>query len=62
MVRRQELSDAEWARLEPLLPARQTGGRPFHDHRVVLNGMLFRLHTGTDSFQVEAVRFSDRFA
>ena len=47
MVRRHELSDAEWARLAPLLPPQHTAGRPFHDHRVILNGMLFRLHTGT---------------
>jgi transposase len=43
---RHELSDAEWARLVPLLPLRQTGGRPYQDHRRVLNGMLWILHTG----------------
>jgi transposase len=43
---RHELSDAEWARLAPLLPPRQTGGRPSHDHRRVLNGILWVLHTG----------------
>ena len=46
MSRRHELSDREWARLEPLLPARQTHGRYYRDHRVVLNGMLYWLHTG----------------
>jgi transposase len=45
-VRRHELSDAEWALLEPLLPARRTPGRHFRDHRAVLNGMLWVLHTG----------------
>ena len=46
MARRHELSDEEWALLEPLLPAQQTGGSPFRDHRTVLNGILFRVRTG----------------
>ncbi len=45
-VRRHELTDEEWKRLEPLLPARETRGRYFHDHRTVLNGMLYWMHTG----------------
>jgi transposase len=45
-TRRHELSDAEWARLVRLLPPRQTGGRPYHDHRPILNGILWILHTG----------------
>ena len=45
-VRRHELSDEEWALLAPLLPARRTAGRTFRDHRTVLNGMLWILHTG----------------
>lgn len=44
--RRHELSDEEWALLEPLLPQLQTPGRHYRDHRTVLNGMLFRLNTG----------------
>ena len=44
--RRHELTDEEWARLEPLLPARRTPGRSFRDHRAILNGMLWVLHTG----------------
>lgn len=43
---RHELSDAEWRFLQPLLPALQTRGRYYQDHRRVLNGMLFRIHTG----------------
>lgn len=46
MVRRHELSDAEWQILEPLLPPLKTRGRPYRDHRVVINGMLWVLHTG----------------
>ncbi|WP_435870017.1 transposase [Eleftheria terrae] len=43
---RHELSDAEWAVLEPLLPPRKTAGRPYGEHRRMLNAMLFRLNTG----------------
>jgi transposase len=43
---RHELSDEEWARLAPLLPPRQTRGRYYRDHRTILNGMLWVLHTG----------------
>ena len=44
---RHELTDAQWERLAPLLPpARPTRGRPNHDHRRVVNGMLWRLATG----------------
>lgn len=46
MVRRHELSDAEWALVAPLLPPQQGRGRPFKDHRTILNGMLWRLKTG----------------
>ncbi len=35
------LSDAEWERIQPLLPPQKpTIGRPRHDHRTVLNGIL----------------------
>src|ERR671933_2829387 len=39
MRRRHELTDAEWARLAPLLPARK-------DDRLVLNAILWKLATG----------------
>ena len=47
MNRRFELTDDEWERLAPLLPAMtpQRGGR-WRDHRQVLNGILFRVRTG----------------
>jgi len=41
-----ELSDAEWALLEPLLPALDTPGRYYREHRAVLNGILFRINAG----------------
>jgi Putative transposase of IS4/5 family (DUF4096) len=35
------LSDAEWERIQPLLPPQKPPtGRPRHDHRTVLNGIL----------------------
>jgi transposase len=35
------LSDAEWERIRPLLPPQKPAtGRPRHDHRTVLNGIL----------------------
>jgi len=47
MVRRHELSDTQWERLAPLLPLqRPATGRPAHDHRTILNGILWRLATG----------------
>jgi transposase len=47
MVRRHELSDAQWERLWPLLPPpRPATGRPAKDHRLVINAILWRLKTG----------------
>jgi transposase len=46
MPRRHELSDEEWARIAPLLPPIETRGTYYKDHRVILNGMLYRLETG----------------
>ena len=40
------LTDAEWAAVEPLLPPqRPPRGRPRHDHRVVLSGILAVVRT-----------------
>ena len=37
-----ELTEAEWARLQPLLPPRRpSAGRPRHDDRTVLGGILW---------------------
>ena len=49
MVMRQPLlSDAQWQRIEPLLPKlkRRRRGRPPKDNRVVLEGILWVLKTG----------------
>ncbi|WP_367140769.1 MULTISPECIES: IS5 family transposase [Streptomyces] len=43
---RGDLSDAEWARLEPHLPKSVGRGGWWKDHRTVINGILFRQRTG----------------
>ena len=40
------LSDELWARLEPLLPAQYGRGRPFRDHRQVIEGIVYRFRAG----------------
>jgi transposase len=44
---RHDLTDEEWARLEPLLPSQkpQRGGR-WADHRTVINGVFWRTRCG----------------
>lgn len=42
---RYELTDEQWARLAPQLPRSGRGGQ-WRDHRQVLNGILWILHTG----------------
>lgn len=46
-MRRYELSDEHYALLEPLLPRDgPAGGRPFRDHRLILNGLFWKLRSG----------------
>jgi transposase len=47
-MRRYEMSEAAWRRLEPLLPPERgsLGGRPPKDRRRVLNGILWILRSG----------------
>jgi hypothetical protein len=41
------LTDARWARIAPLLPPQKPPtGRPAHDHRTILSGMLWVVRTG----------------
>ena len=48
MARRYEMTEQDWRRVEPHLPPATTrrGGRRFRDHRQVLDGILWVLHTG----------------
>src|SRR5277367_3012311 len=42
-----DLSDAQWERLEPLIPAAKPGGRPRKtDMRAAMNAILYLLRTG----------------
>lgn len=46
--RTRTLSDAQWARVELLMPsASAKGGRPFQDHRRVVEGIVWRFRTGS---------------
>jgi len=47
MPRTAMLTDAQWARIEPLMPSSEgQRGRPFRDHRQVIEGIIYRLRTG----------------
>ncbi|CAM5307834.1 Transposase OS=Streptomyces griseomycini OX=66895 GN=FHS37_007694 PE=4 SV=1 [Streptomyces griseomycini] len=46
MVRRHELTDAQWRKIKPLLPGNGRPGGQWADHRRVINGVLFRARTG----------------
>ena len=43
---RTDLTEQQWRRLEPLLPANPKRGHAFVDHRRVINGIIWRLRTG----------------
>ncbi len=46
-MNRHELTDAQWERLQACLPPQKPAtGRPNHDHRRIINGILVRLKTG----------------
>ncbi len=50
-MHRGDLTDVQWARLQPLLPPQRRGkgtkgGRPNIDHRQIINGILWILRTG----------------
>jgi len=47
MSRTAVISDAEWARIEPMMPSSDgQRGRPFREHRQVIEGIIYRLRTG----------------
>jgi hypothetical protein len=41
------LTDEEWEMVEPLIPHKPPVGRPYHDHRRVLGGILWVARTGS---------------
>jgi transposase len=45
-AKRHALSDAEWRRLEPLMPSRPRTGRPPKSHRLILEALLWLGKTG----------------
>jgi transposase len=45
-LKRHDLTDAEWELLAPLLPAHPRQGHRWNDHRVVINGVMFRSRSG----------------
>lgn len=46
-MKRHELTDEQWALVDPLIPRKAARtGRPRKDRRLILNGILWILHTG----------------
>lgn len=44
---RAEISDEVWSVIEPLLPPMQGRGRPWSDHRLAVEGMVWKYRTGS---------------
>lgn len=52
-----ELTEEQWARVSPLLPPQKPqAGRPAHDHRTILAGILWVVRTGA-SWRDRPARF-----
>lgn len=45
MPKRHELTDEQWQLIADLFPAQKRGGR-WSDHRIMINGIMWRLRTG----------------
>ena len=46
-----ELTGAEWESIGSLLPHKPPAGRPYHEHRLVLGGILWVMRTGSSSWR-----------
>ena len=51
------LTDAQWARVETLLPRNGRRGRPWRDHRTVIDGMLWVHASGASWRDLSEERF-----
>jgi transposase len=47
MLRAGAVSDELWALIEPVLPSQVRRGRPWNDHRLTLEGIIWRFRTGS---------------
>ena len=47
MLRTDAVSDDLWALIEPLMPSGVRRGRPWNDHRLMLEGIIWRFRTGS---------------
>ncbi len=48
MLRTDEISDELWALIEPVMPvSKGLRGRPWNDHRLTLEGIIWRYRTGS---------------
>lgn len=45
-MRKYELNDAQWDKIQRLLPINNRPGRPWNSHRQTLNGILWILNSG----------------
>ena len=45
-MKRHALSDAQWEQIADLMPANDGPGRPWSEHRLMIDGMLWILATG----------------
>ena len=45
-MRRHELTDEQWDVISRLMPQNEGRGRPWNDHRRMVNAMMWILHTG----------------
>lgn len=58
MSRWKSLTDAQWAKIEPMLPENKPhGGRPWRSHRQILNAILWVIRTGAPWRDVPRERF-----
>lgn len=56
MTGRGDLTEAEWRRLEPLLPTGNNRCGQWRDHRQVVNGILHRVRTGVQWRDADGTR------